>query len=626
MAVKTYSMVVDPSILELLGPSLYTNIYYVLAELVANAYDAQAKNVYIFAEKDSITVEDDGLGMTYEEVTQNYLAVAKVSRENEDDTYTKDGKRRRMGRKGIGKLAALSVSENVLVQTRSKADVSGFVLSRHVRSDNKLAPIPEDKIRFRRITGSGTSVVMLKPEYKLHKQLYSAKKNLARIFPLTGKDFRIHIIRDNEEVVIDKYDSDVTADLCTIITLGTEFKKLTKNVLKGDPIRKSLISVRPTHSISMRLWDKAGVAHKYTLEIKGWIGAYKSTRGRKKEVTDFPDNHISLYANSKLGEFNILPLVGQNRLNEVYVVGELHVDLFEETSLPDMALSNRQGYKTDDERYEAVIAYVREVLLEVTGLRDKWADVQADARRQKKKAEQAAAEEKLKEGVDAYQKAVAQDVESAATKRLRDGRSVSAADIRKMVDEAMNKYRPNMGLKQTVDGLKKRILISHTKKDKDFGDVAYEMLVHNGVAKADIIYTDCDDQEARIPLRTDIFAYLRRFFVESYSTQKIFVLFLTSPNIVGSWGVLAEVGAAWITQSEHQILNIDPCVPGRPLNVAQTWQTTKRDPAKNNALYVERNEADIYCDAIETACRAIGVLPKGRKENLRYLGTLVEIR
>lgn len=56
-----------------------------------------------------------------------------------------------------------------------------------------------------------------------------------------------------------------------------------------------------------------------------------------------------------MGEFNILPIVGQNKLNEVYVVGQLYVDIFELSELPDMALSNRQGYKSDDPRYEAVI-------------------------------------------------------------------------------------------------------------------------------------------------------------------------------------------------------------------------------------------------------------------------------
>ena len=40
MKEKEYKLNIDPRILELLGPSLYTNIYYVLAELIANAYDA----------------------------------------------------------------------------------------------------------------------------------------------------------------------------------------------------------------------------------------------------------------------------------------------------------------------------------------------------------------------------------------------------------------------------------------------------------------------------------------------------------------------------------------------------------------------------------------------------------
>jgi len=74
---KEYQLNVDPRILELLGPNLYTNIYYVLAELIANAYDADAKNVYIIANRDDIRVEDDGHGMSYERGDiANYLNVA----------------------------------------------------------------------------------------------------------------------------------------------------------------------------------------------------------------------------------------------------------------------------------------------------------------------------------------------------------------------------------------------------------------------------------------------------------------------------------------------------------------------------------------------------------------------
>lgn len=37
METKEYRININPRILELLGPSLYTNIYYIIAELIANA-------------------------------------------------------------------------------------------------------------------------------------------------------------------------------------------------------------------------------------------------------------------------------------------------------------------------------------------------------------------------------------------------------------------------------------------------------------------------------------------------------------------------------------------------------------------------------------------------------------
>ena len=165
MAEKEYKLSIDPRILELLGPSLYTNIYYVLAELIANAYDAMAHNVYIIANKDDITVEDDGKGMSYANGDiAHYLNVAKESRINAEDSLTDDKTRKKMGRKGIGKLAALSVSENVLVETRRNGETSGFVLSRHVNENNMLVPISDDKIVFQRITGNGSAIIMKNPQ------------------------------------------------------------------------------------------------------------------------------------------------------------------------------------------------------------------------------------------------------------------------------------------------------------------------------------------------------------------------------------------------------------------------------------------------------------------------------
>ena len=175
---KEYKINIDPRILELLGPSLYTNIYYVLAELIANAYDADAHNVYIISNKNDITVEDDGKGMSYiDGDVQKYLNVAAISRNTEEESKTAL-KRKKMGRKGVGKLAALSVSENVLIKTVSNMEKSGFILSRNIGSDNLLVPLSDDEISFEKVDGNGTAIVMQKPQYTLHSSLKAIKRNL----------------------------------------------------------------------------------------------------------------------------------------------------------------------------------------------------------------------------------------------------------------------------------------------------------------------------------------------------------------------------------------------------------------------------------------------------------------
>lgn len=186
MNMKEYKLNIDPRILELLGPSLYTNIYYIIAELIANAYDADAHNVYIIDNGTNITVEDDGNGMSYVggEIGK-YLNVARISRNSESDAETKLG-RKKMGRKGVGKLAALSVSENVLVKTITNDEKSGFILSRNVKDDRLLEALDESEIKFEKIKQHGTAIVMLNPQYKLHATIKAIKRNLLKLFPKNG--------------------------------------------------------------------------------------------------------------------------------------------------------------------------------------------------------------------------------------------------------------------------------------------------------------------------------------------------------------------------------------------------------------------------------------------------------
>ncbi len=61
---------------------------------------------------------------------------------------------------------------------------------------------------------------------------------------------------------------------------------------------------------------------------------------------------------------------------------------------------------------------------------------------------------------------------------------------------------------------------------------------------------------AAFPKGLHQYNYLRDFFVESYSNQKIFVIFVTSDNTPSAWGAMTEIGASWITQVDNRIFNI----------------------------------------------------------------------
>lgn len=623
---KEYQLNVDPRILELLGPNLYTNIYYVLAELIANAYDADAKNVYIIANSDDIRVEDDGHGMSYEAgEIDKYLNVAGPSRESEEESMSKSKTRHKMGRKGVGKLAALSVSENVDILTISNGEKSGFILSRRPEEGNKLKPIDEDTIQFQYVEDHGSAIVMRNPQYRLHKTLYVIQRNLLKIFPLVDANFRIHIIRGREQLIVEEFDKTIMTELSSLITLGSQFSSLCELVPNVYPQRQSdLVVSKESRIIPITMKNNQGKEREYSLQIDGWIGSYKTTRGRKVEMTDFPDNFISLFANKKMGEFNILPVVGQNKLNEVYVVGQLHIDLFELTELPDMALSNRQGYKSDDPRYITVLDYIRnELLSDILKKREIFSDLSKSKKKEKREEELRKNEEKLKQSMDAFRKKAS---ENAAGKISQLGNNFSMATVEEVISQSINDNSPDIGLKTVIDSQKKKILISQTFPDKPFADVVYQMLIYNNIPADDILYTNCDNEVCRVPEGRGVYEYLKEFFVESYSTKKIFAIFVTSANTKESWGAITEVGAAWITQVDHKIFNIHPFRPEHPLNDEMQWQTTNRDDPKTGNLWMNSLSADIFCQKIESICDILRYRKKTRTENTNYLGSLIEIK
>jgi signal transduction histidine kinase len=112
-----------PEILRRLGEELVPHPDLGVIELVRNAYDADAPTCQISLQHveqpgGTVIVEDDGDGMTLDDLRSGWLLLGR-SRKVHEATVSRKG-RRRVGEKGLGRLAALRLGRDVTLNTRPR--------------------------------------------------------------------------------------------------------------------------------------------------------------------------------------------------------------------------------------------------------------------------------------------------------------------------------------------------------------------------------------------------------------------------------------------------------------------------------------------------------------------------
>jgi hypothetical protein len=109
----------------------YSSTERALKELIDNSWDADAGFVSILLPAPMtdapIVVEDNGVGMTEEELRRHYLSIASDRRARRGD-QTSEKKRRVKGRKGIGKFAGLMAASCMQIETWSRGRFCSFTL------------------------------------------------------------------------------------------------------------------------------------------------------------------------------------------------------------------------------------------------------------------------------------------------------------------------------------------------------------------------------------------------------------------------------------------------------------------------------------------------------------------
>lgn len=114
-------------IIDHFGLEMYQKPVAALAELISNAWDADAENVRVSVPESVVgqftpvvIVEDDGSGMTFADCKTRFLNIGYNTRGDDPKQRTADKNRPTLGRKGIGKFAGFGISRIVRVETVSK--------------------------------------------------------------------------------------------------------------------------------------------------------------------------------------------------------------------------------------------------------------------------------------------------------------------------------------------------------------------------------------------------------------------------------------------------------------------------------------------------------------------------
>lgn len=187
----------DPHTIEHLGVKMYSNIPNAIAELVANAYDADAENVTVelFDNEHgkSICITDDGTGMDFTDVNEKFLRIGRKRRLEDDNALTKSG-RKVTGKKGLGKLAFFGIGNTIDIITQKDGQQTSFTLD----WDQLLATKTKDYEPTFNVEDCdndlhGTSITLGNLKRKSDFDLEGLAISLSKLFNLFDKNFKVTV-------------------------------------------------------------------------------------------------------------------------------------------------------------------------------------------------------------------------------------------------------------------------------------------------------------------------------------------------------------------------------------------------------------------------------------------------
>ncbi|MGL5459210.1 MAG: ATP-binding protein [Cetobacterium sp.] len=219
------------NIIDSIGKNLIIDEISAIIELIKNSYDADAENVIIKLKNDNennliITIEDDGHGMSFETVENNWMVPATSYKIN--NKYSPLKNRRVLGEKGLGRYSVAILGNFLRLETVKNLQKTTLELDWDSIKKFKYLDEVEFDINVQKTSEkNGTKLIIKKKNYltwsikkkiELEKELrkllspVSISNDIFRVY-LIFEDFKIYNPDNNDERIITETKEVLSYDL-----------------------------------------------------------------------------------------------------------------------------------------------------------------------------------------------------------------------------------------------------------------------------------------------------------------------------------------------------------------------------------------------------------------------------
>lgn len=362
-----YTMRISRLTVDKLGVKLYDKVSAVIAELVANSYDADATKVRIHAPmnhylatkteqgiKDKgfcICIEDDGHGMTPDEMQKFFLVVGAERRSDaKRGDLSRKYQRKVMGRKGVGKLAPFGICRIIEIISSggkwiTENGQSGYHTSHIVLDYDRITNDQSDlEQNYKPAVGSddgtlkpshGTKVILKNFNYRRVPDIETLARQIAQRFGIRSNNWSIELLDNTKTPGDDDHSREVGEfDVKHMPNTKIEFRN---NAGKSE-------AIGPNGEIIENL--SGGFEHDSNFyPLNGWI-AYS-----KQPYKDELMVGVRIYCRGKIAAqthiFNQKAgFTGEHNIRS-YLIGQLSADWLDEQE--DLIQTDRRDILWSDE-------------------------------------------------------------------------------------------------------------------------------------------------------------------------------------------------------------------------------------------------------------------------------------